>query len=80
MQTGIFYVRLRPEIDPREQWLAVGGRTVFLSEAFARNKPYPVLAVDERSERGVRETFYHIPVENNEIGWFPSSYFVFARD
>jgi len=53
---------------------------VFLSEIFSKNRAYPVLAVDYRVENGVKETLYHIPMENNEIGWFPSDFFLFARD
>ncbi len=80
MQMGFFYVRLRPDIDPKEQWYTVGGKAVFLSEVFTKTKAYPVLAVDYRTENGVKETLYHIPTESNEIGWFPSEFFLFARD
>ena len=80
MQTGFFYVKLRPDVDPKEQWYTVGGKAVFLGELFGKNKAYPVLAVDYRVENGVKETLYHIPMENNHIEWFPSDFFIFARD
>ena len=80
MQTGFFYVKLRPDVDSREERVTSDGRSIFLAEAFVKNRAYPVLAVDYRSEDGGRQTFYHIPQENNEIEWFPARFFLFARD
>lgn len=80
MQTGVFYVRLKKDIDPAEQGENLSGRVRYLHEAFVQNKPYPVLAVEYRKQNRAKKTFYHMPTENNELEWFASSYFLFAKD
>ncbi len=80
MQTGIFYVRLKKEIDPAEQGKTLSGRVEYLRKAFVEGRPYPVLAVEYREKNKSKQTFYHMPTEDNELEWFSSAYFVFARD
>ena len=80
MQTGFFYVKLKNEIDPAEQGATLTGRVRYLHEAFVQDKPYPVLAVEYREENKSKQTFYHMPTENNDLEWFASSYFRFAND
>ena len=80
MQTGIFYVKLKDNIDRGEQGNALSGRIDFLYESFKKDTPYPVLAVEYREVNKAKQTFYHIPTEGNELEWFSSKYFLFARD
>ncbi|HUZ18058.1 MAG TPA: hypothetical protein VMV68_06705 [Spirochaetia bacterium] len=80
MQTGVFYVRLNPGAKLSEDRVAHRGKSVFLGEIFTKSKPYPVLAVEYREASGGAKTLYHLPVDTNEIGWFPADLFVFARD
>ena len=80
MQTGIFYVRLRDDLKSDEQGKALEGRVRRLRQVFTAGKPYPVLAVEYRGKNKKKQTFYHIPMDNNEMGWFASDYFLFARD
>ena len=80
MQTGFFYVRLKDNLDPAEQGVELSGRIEHLEKVFKKGKAYPVLAVEFREANRIKQTFYHIPTESNEIGWFSSEYFLFARD
>lgn len=80
MQTGIFYVRLKGEIDPKETRVERDGHSTFLGEMLTKGRPYPVLAVEYRSSSGAPETLYHIPTDDNTIAWLPADLFVFARD
>ena len=80
MQTGIFYVRLKDDIDPAEQGPELSGRVEHLEQAFEKGKPYPVLAVEYRESNKLKQTFYHMPTESKNLGWFSSDYFEFARD
>jgi hypothetical protein len=80
MQTGIFYVKLKDNIDPSEQGDSLSGRIAYLHDSFKSGKPYPVLAVEYRETNKTKQTFYHLPTESNELEWFSSSYFLFARD
>jgi hypothetical protein len=80
MQTGIFYVKLKNDIDPSEQGQTLSGRVQYLHEAFRKEKAYPVLAVEYREQNKSKQTFYHIPTESNELEWFASTYFLFAKD
>ncbi|MBT3272786.1 MAG: hypothetical protein HN368_06505 [Spirochaetales bacterium] len=80
MQTGIFYVKLKENIDPAEQGENLAGRIEYLRKAFSEKKPYPVLAVEFREVNKTKQTFYHMPTEDNELKWFSSDYFLFARD
>ena len=80
MQTGIFYVKLKNNIDPAEQGESLSGRVAYLRESFKEDSVYPVLAVEYREVNTKKQTFYHIPTESNELEWFSSSYFLFARD
>ena len=80
MQTGVFYVKLKENIDPAEQGRVLSGRVEHLEEAFQLGRPYPVLAVQFRESNKVKQTFYHMPTESNELGWYSSDYFLFARD
>jgi hypothetical protein len=80
MQTGIFYVKLKQGIDPSEQGDTLSGRVKYLNESFVEGKPYPVLAVEYREQNKEKQTFYHLPRENNELEWFSSVFFLFARD
>lgn len=79
MQTGIFYVKLKDNIDRDEQGESLSGRVDFLYESFELGTPYPVLAVEYREINKVKQTFYHMPTESNELEWFSSQYFLFAR-
>ena len=80
MQTGIFYVKLKADIDPAEQGETLSGRVAYLHEAFKQDTPYPVLAVEYRELNKKKQTFYHMPTEDNELRWFSSDYFRFARN
>lgn len=80
MQTGIFYVKLKKGIDPAEQGENLSGRVEYLRQAFIEGKPYPVLAVEYREQNKSKQTFYHMPTEKNELEWFSSAFFLFARD
>lgn len=80
MQTGIFYVKLKTDISSDEQGETLSGRVTYLKKAFVDDKPYPVLAVEYREQNKSKQTFYHMPTEENELEWFSSSFFVFARD
>ena len=80
MQTGFFYVRLKPDINPDEQGETLSGRVAYLHEAFKQEAAYPVLAVEYRESNKLKQTFYHIPTESNELIWVSSEYFLFARD
>ena len=80
MQTGFFYVKLKEKIDTDEQGQALEGRVSYLREAFVEGKAYPVLAVEYRESNKMKTTFYHMPTESNELGWFASDYFLFAKD
>ena len=80
MQTGIFYVKLKDNIYPGEQGATLAGRVAYLHESFKTGNPYPVLAVEYREINKEKQTFYHMPTESNELEWFSSSYFLFARD
>ena len=80
MQTGIFYVKLKKDIDPSEQGKTLAGRVQYLHEAFVEDKAYPVLAVEYIGTNKSKQTFYHIPTEKNELEWFASNYFLFAKD
>ena len=80
MQTGIFYVRLKSNIPASEQGEPLSGRVGYLNECFKEKKSYPVLAVEYRENNKIKQTFYHIPTESNELEWFSSEYFLFARD
>jgi hypothetical protein len=80
MQTGIFYVKLKPDISSDEQGETLSGRVAYLKKAFVEDKPYPVLAVEYREKNKSKQTFYHMPTEENELEWFSSSFFLFARD
>lgn len=79
VQTGIFYVKIKENIDPSEQGDSLSGRVDHLYETFTKGQPYPVLAVEYRETNKLKQTFYHIPAENNELGWYSSKYFLFAR-
>ena len=80
MQTGFFHVKLKDDIDPAEQGDSLSGRVTYLHEVFKAGKAYPVLAVEYREVNKTKQTFYHMPTESNELEWFSSSYFLFARD
>ena len=80
MQTGIFYVKLKDNIDPDEQGANLSGRVDYLRKVFTAGKAYPVLAVEFRDVNRSKQTFYHMPTEDNELEWFSSGYFLFARD
>lgn len=80
MQTGIFYVRLRRDVDPKEGRVQVGDREVFIGEVLTKDRPYPVLAVEYLQGPEGAKTLYHLPVDDNTIAWLPAELFVFARD
>lgn len=80
MQTGIFYVRVKPGLNPGETSVTLGGKAVFLAELFKKKQPYPVLAVEYLQRPDGPTTLYHIPADNNEIVWLPADLFLFARD
>ena len=80
MQTGVFYVKLKTEIDPSEQGETLSGRVKYLKESFVEGKPYPVLAIEYREQNKEKQTFYHMPTEGNELEWFSSAFFLFDRD
>ena len=80
MQTGIFYVRLRAEVNPQEVTVDRGGRSVFVGEILTKRRVYPVLAVEYLPTSGTATTLYHIPSDDNTIVWMPADLFVFARD
>jgi hypothetical protein len=80
MQTGIFYVKLKENIDPAEQGESLSGRVAYLHESFDKAKAYPVLAVEYREVNKAKQTFYHMPTKSNELEWFSSSYFLFAKE
>ncbi len=80
MQTGIFYVKLKDDIDPAEQGDSLSGRITYLRDSFKSGKAYPVLAVEYREPNKAKQTFYHMPTESNELEWFSSVYFLFAGD
>ena len=79
MQTGVFFVRLKPSIPEDEQGEALSGRIVHLREIFDIDTPYPVLAVEYRGNNRLKKTFYHMPTKQNQLEWFSSEYFEFAR-
>lgn len=80
MQTGIFYVRLKGEVDPGEVRVEQDGRSSFVGELLTKGRPYPVLAVEYRERSGDSSTLYHIPTDDNTIAWLPADLFIFARD
>ena len=80
MQTGIFYVRLKEDIDTNEQGNVLEGRVAYLHESFKKGVPYPVLAVEYRESNKIKTTFYHMPTESKELGWFASDFFLFGKD
>ncbi len=80
MQTGIFYVRLKAEIDPKEFRVERSGKTVFVGELLTTGRPYPVLAVEYVRGSDAAYTLYHIPTDDNTIEWMSADLFVFARD
>lgn len=80
MQTGVFYVKIKDSIDQSEQGEVLSGRIEYLYKSFKKDIPYPVLAVEYRENNKIKQTFYHLPTESNELEWFSSKYFLFARD
>lgn len=80
MQTGIFYVKIKENLEPSEQGSALTGRIEHLYSIFKKGKAYPVVAVEFREENKLKQTFYHMPTETLELHWFSSEYFLFAGD
>jgi hypothetical protein len=84
MQTGIFYVRLKPDVNPKDVRIEKDGTSVFVGELISKKSSYPVVAVEYRgNDRGGAaggKTLYHIPADNNELVWVPAELFLFARD
>jgi hypothetical protein len=75
----VFYVKLKKNIDKDEQGMALEGRVDFLYTQFAKEKDYPVLEVQYQAGNKEKRTFYHMPNDNGELGWFASDYFLFSR-
>lgn len=80
MQTGFFYVRVKPSLNPMETRVDLGSRSVFLGEILTKKQVYPVLAVEYLRLNEGPNTLYHIPTDDNEIVWLPADLFLFARD
>lgn len=80
MQTGFFYVRVKPDLNPMETTVMIGGKSIFLGELLTKKSPYPVLAVERLQGSDGAKTLYHIPADDNEIVWLPAEFFLFARD